>query len=406
MGKDLNGKELGEGISQRKNGSYVARYTDRFGNRKSLYGKTRLEAKKKLQAAIEANLTQKVVQKRYKVSEWYEVWMREYKEPVLRPSSLQYYKRLFRFKILPEIGSMYLEEVQQVHVRKLINLLRDQGYEWGTQNKVRILIQDLFNVAIINDYAFKNPARGIKLQKKQEHYERIVLDREQQAEFFECSAGSFYDNWFTVAINTGMRQGELCALQESDIDFEKKEISITKSLNYQMLEGDDGKKFHMGPPKTSEGVRVIPMNEACEQAIKKQMKLKKLMELKNPGTEGHEKLLFVTRKNNPVCSQIINDAIRKIVEEMNFQRDEADQFPMFSSHSFRHTFATRCIEAGINPKTLQAYLGHATLQMTMDLYVHVTDTHKHEEFQKLDKVMPKKNTSKLQLITVDGIKVG
>ena len=88
------------------------------------------------------------------------------------------------------------------------------------------------------------------------------------------------------------------------------------------------------------------------------------------------------------------------------QRDEADQFPLFSSHSFRHTFATRCIEAGINPKTLQAYLGHATLQMTMDLYVHVTDTHKHEEFQKLDKVMPKKNTSKLQLITVDGIKVG
>jgi len=130
------------------------------------------------------------------------------------------------------------------------------------------------------------------------------------------------------------------------------------------------------------------------------------MAAKNPGKEGFENLLFVTRKNNPVCAQNICDAIRKIVEEMNLQRDAVDQIPVFSSHTFRHTFATRCIEAGIQPKTLQKYLGHATLQMTMDLYVHVTDEFKHEEFQKLDKVMPTRNAPKLQIITVDGIKVG
>lgn len=406
MGKDLKGKEIGEGFYQRKNGSYAARYVDRFGKRRMIYGKTRIEAKKKLQAAIEANLTKKVVQKRYTVSEWYEIWMREYKEPVIRPSTKSYYKRLFQLQILPELGAMYLEEVQQVHVRKLINNIKEQGYEWETQNKIRILIQDLFNVAMVNDYAYKNPARGIKMQKKREHFERIVLDREQQADFFECCAGTFYDNLFIVAINTGMRQGELCALEESDINFDKKEISITKTLTYMMLDGEEQKCFHTGPPKTDESVRIIPMNEACEEAIKKQMKLKKLMAFKNPGAEGYENLLFVTRKNNPVCAQIINDAIRKVVEEINFQRDEADQIPVFSSHTFRHTFATRCIEAGVHPKTLQTYMGHATLQMTMDLYVHVTDDHKHEEFQKLDKVMPKRNTSRLQVVAVDGIRVG
>ncbi len=57
---------------------------------------------------------------------------------------------------------------------------------------------------------------------------------------------------------------------------------------------------------------------------------------------------------------------------------------MFSAHTFRHTFATRCIEAGILPKTVQKYLGHATLQMTMDLYVHVTEEFKKEEIKKLD----------------------
>lgn len=406
MGKDLNGKELGEGICQRKNGAYCARYVNRFGKRVSLYGKSRIEVKKKLQAAIEENLAQKVVKKRYKVSEWYEIWMRVYKEPVIRPNSQQYYKQLFRLQILPEIGAMYLEEVQQVHVRKLINLIKAQGYQWATQNKVRILLQDLFNVAIINDLAIKNPAKGIKLPRSAKERERVVLDLEQQVEFFECSAGTFYDNLFVVAINTGMRQGELCALEESDLDFEKKEISVTKTLVYQRFDGEDGKRFHTGPPKTDTSVRKIPMNAACEQALKKQLKLKKITALKNPGTEGYENLIFVTRKNNPVGAQNISDAIRKLVEEINAQRDATDQFPIFSSHTFRHTFATRCIEAGIQPKTLQSYLGHATLQMTMDLYVHVTEDFKHEEFVKLDKVMPKKNTAKLQIITMDGIKVG
>ena len=59
----------------------------------------------------------------------------------------------------------------------------------------------------------------------------------------------------------------------------------------------------------------------------------------------------------------------------------------FSGHTFRHTFATRCIESGIQPKTLQKYLGHATLQMTMDLYVHVTEDFKREEIKKLNMPM-------------------
>ncbi len=92
--------------------------------------------------------------------------------------------------------------------------------------------------------------------------------------------------------------------------------------------------------------------------------------------------LFITKYNTPINAQIAIDAINNIIKEINTMRDSLDQFEKFSFHTFRHTFATRCIESGINPKVVQEYLGHATLQMTMDLYVHITDDAKHSEIKK------------------------
>ena len=103
--------------------------------------------------------------------------------------------------------------------------------------------------------------------------------------------------------------------------------------------------------------------------------------------EGFENLLFTTKYGTPICNQILLDAIKRIIEEINLCRDELEQFEIFSPHCFRHTFATRCFEAGIQPKTVQTYLGHATLQMTMDLYTSVLGNHRQEEMQKLENVL-------------------
>ena len=103
--------------------------------------------------------------------------------------------------------------------------------------------------------------------------------------------------------------------------------------------------------------------------------------------EGFENLLFTTKYGTPICNQILLDAIKRIIEEINLCRDELEQFEIFSPHCFRHTFATRCFEAGIQPKTVQTYLGHVTLQMTMDLYTSVLGNHRQEEMQKLENVL-------------------
>lgn len=376
---------IGKGIRQNKNGRYEARYIDRFGNRKSIYGTSKVEVRNKLQAALKENAEKGSVKRRMTMQKWYKEWMSAYKIPVIRPNTRRHYEHIFDTLILPEIGDMYVDEVRQIHVKNLINSLDSQGYQWETQNKVRILILDMFNVAIENEYALKNPSKGIRLAKNKPN-DRIVLSVEQQEDFFECSAGTFYHNLFLVAVNTGLRPGEVCALEESDLDFNNHMISVSKTLLYQKLNGDEGKEFHIGPPKTESSVRSVPMNEVCEKALRGQIRLKRILSEKYIKDNEFQNLLFVTKFNTPICSVVLNEAIKRIVNEINLQRDEIELFPSFSAHTFRHTFATRCIEAGILPKTVQRYLGHATLQMTMDLYVHVTDEFKQKELEKLNSI--------------------
>lgn len=401
MGKDLKGKELGKGIRQNKSGRYEARYIDRFGNRKSIYGTSKIEIRNKLQDALKENIEKESVKKRMTVEQWYKEWFDIYKVPIIRPNTKRHYEYMFNIHILPEIGGMYLDEVRQIDIKNLINQLDQGGYRWETQNKVRILILDMFNVAIENDYALKNPAKGVRLSKNKPN-DRIVLSLEQQQDFFECAMGTFYSNLFVVAVNTGLRPGEMCALEESDLDFESHTISVTKTLLYQKLDGDEGKEYHIGPPKTASSIRLVPMNGTCEEALKKQIRLKRMLSMRYKGADGFLKLLFVTKFNTPICSQVLNDAIKRIVDEINLQRDETELFPVFSAHTFRHTFATRCIESGIMPKTVQKLLGHATLQMTMDLYVHVTEDFKQEELKKLDMAFPQKMNNDFN----NGVKVG
>lgn len=402
MGKDLKGKELGKGIRQNKDGRYEARYIDRFGKRKSVYGSSKIEIRNKLQQALKENAEKESVRKRMAVGQWYKEWFEVYKAPVIRPNTKRHYEHIFKSHILPELGNMYVDEVRQIHVKNLINLLDKKGYQWETQNKVRILLLDMFNIAIENDYALKNPAKGVRLAKNKPN-DRVVLTLEQQEDFFECSAGTFYNNLFVTMVNTGLRPGEICALGESDLDFENHTIFVSKTLLYQKLDGDEGKEFHIGPPKTDSSIRKIPMNNVAENALQAQMRIKKILSEKYKKTGEFSKLLFVTKFNTPICAQILNEAIRRIVEEINLQRDDTEAFPIFSAHTFRHTFATRCIESGIMPKTVQKYLGHATLQMTMDLYVHVTDEFMQEEISKLDVAFPVKRTN---IIPINGVKVG
>lgn len=392
MGKDLKGKELGKGLSQRKDGRYIGRFTDRFGNRPEFKSFNFKEVKTALSRAIyEDQQKLNVCDNKITLDEWFEKWLTVHKYGVLKENSKAGYIRHYKKHISPYLGNTKLVDITQLKIKAIINGMDKAGYGFEMKNRTRIMLVDMLGKAMEDEMLNRNSAKGIKIIRDEETEPR-VLTKEEQSIFFDCCKGTFYDNLFVVCVNTGLRPGEACALMESDIDFNKKKISVNNTLIYQKWEGDTKKTIHLDTPKTKTSTRIIPMNSRAEIALKKQIMQKAVLR-ERYGTEFCEEkfkdLIFTTKFNTPVIEQDFIDAIERILKEINSIRDVLDEFERLTPHCFRHTFATRCLESGMKPKVLQKILGHATLEMTMNLYAHVLPQLQVDEMALLEEEMSK-----------------
>ncbi len=394
MGKDLKGKELGKGISQRLDGRYQARFTNKFGKRETVYSRDLHEVKEHLAVNMAKDkLNMNIIDKTVTVNDWFIKWMEVYKYDVISPNTERHYKHVFMKHISPVLGKDKLHEVTQLKVKALINNLDKAGYKYETKNKVRILILDMFNKAMDDNFVLKNPARGIKVVRD-EVAEPKYLTPDEQKLFFDYCKGTFYDNMFIVSVNSGLRPGEIYALTEEDLDFKEKTISVTKTLLYQKLEGDEKKTFHIGPPKTKSSYRKIKMTRACEVALKKQILQSRLIKSKTPKAlqEEFKDLLFTTKYGTPINAEIECEAIKVIVDGINMIRDDMEQMEYFGGHCFRHTFASNCYHSGFSWKAIQKLLGHAKLSFTTDRYVHLFAEEIDESMETLSVAMDKLDT--------------
>lgn len=380
MGKDLKGKELGIGLSQRKDGVYQARYTDRWGKRKTIYGNDIRLLRKQLAEEITDNERFSNVKEDITLDYWFGRWMEVYKNKSVRPNTKREYTHIYQKNISPYLGDRNISTLIKSDIQLLIDTASDNGYAYERQNKIKVILRDMLQRAVEDQLVINNPVSGIKLRADKE-IKAQALSEEEQSIFFDYCRNTFYENLFNVAVNTGLRPGELFALQLSDIDLEKGYIEVNKTLVYQKYLTDSKKEFHIEPPKTKQSYRKVPINSICMSYIERQFELKKIISSKRPKQQNN--YLFVTKFNTPLNSQIYSDAIRAVIKQINLVRPFDEQFPVFSGHTFRHTFATRCFENGVDAKVVQSYLGHASLKMTMDLYTHVTEEKSSNDIEKI-----------------------
>lgn len=380
MGKDLKGKELGVGISQRKDGLYQGRYSDRWGKRKTIYGKNLRELRKELAGAIAGNEIFTSIKDEITLDRWFDRWMEVYKEKSIRPNTKREYTHIYKKNISPYIGGRLINSLVKSDIQRLVDRASDDNYAYERQNKIKVILRDMLQRALEDNLVINNPVSGIKLRADKEiKAKSLTLD--EQNIFFDYCRNTFYDNLFNVAINTGLRPGELFALQTSDIDLDNGLIDVNKTLVYQKYLDDECKTFHVEPPKTKQSYRKVPINSVCRKFLERQLELKSVLSQKRPKQQNE--YLFVTKFNTPLNSVIYSDAIKAVIRQINLTRPFDDQFELFSGHTFRHTFATRCFENGVDAKVVQSYLGHASLKMTMDLYTHVTDDKSSMDIEKI-----------------------
>lgn len=164
----------------------------------------------------------------------------------------------------------------------------------------------------------------------------------------------------------------MIGLRWSDIDFEEGVIHITRSMEYRHSTGE----WRIGPPKSKSGYRDIPITKECRRILLAQKEKVKALKIIS---KDFADCVFLCRKGEPTKNSAYDTSLFKLADKAGIER--------FSMHTLRHTYATRCIEAGMRPKTLQMLLGHSNINITMNLYVHVTDDEKKKEVEKIEKML-------------------
>lgn len=386
MGKDLKGKELGIGICQKKDGRYSARFTKQDGSRKEKNFQKLSDAKVWLSEQKYFNHIECTGDMR--VNDWYNLWMNDFKKDIVAENTYKNYSTRYKVNIKDSIGGMKLRDVKQIHCQRILNKMYECAeYSPGTMELTQVTMHAIFKGAVENGYVHKNPAEGLRIKKRDFEEERRVLTREEQKEFVEYAKDTLYGNAYRLVLQTGLRAGEIGGLQWDDIDFENKTIFVQRTLLQEKSKGG----FYFGLPKSKDSKRIIPLtDEALEILQDQKLKQKKLCAKSKHWDNTWDGLVFTTINGKPVGSSTFRLMMIRIINNINFDRKlnsegkSYEEFKHAYMHSLRHTFATRCIENGVLPKALQKFLGHSTLSVTMDTYVHVTDNQRHLEMGKMN----------------------
>lgn len=372
MAVDSKGKKLPSGIRQRANGRYEGRIKYDYKSY-SVYADTITETKKKmrdLKYKLEHGLF--VSKEKITLDAWYKTWLEEYKKNRVKIGTYTSYEKYYQSVIKSRLGSRNLNDIRGEHIQKLYNDLVKEGYALSSIKIVSAVLNGCFKQAERNGLIERNPVKLAELPRQTEKKTRQAMTREQQALFMEYAKDSYLCHFFEVMLRTGMRKGEMQGLKYTDIDRKEGVIHVRRTLKYIEHRG-----YVEDTPKTRTSTRDIPLTAAMLEHIEAQ---RNYWEFK---VVRMDQYLFCNESGDPISRERIQAEIDRIIKRIGAAGHD---FPRITSHVFRHTFATRAIEAGMQPQVLKTILGHSSLAMTMDLYSHVLPDTKAEEMEKIANV--------------------
>ena len=372
--------------------------------RKYFSGKTRKEVQDKINkvAGKVQEGTYKETEK-IRVADWFNVWIEEYQKQSLRPTTWQSYKLQIDKHILPAIGHLQLNQLQTYHLQTLYNDKQKDGARLDGKpgplsprsvRYIHMICHACLEQAKKESRITTNPADAVKLPvdpRKEMRY----FDTEQTTAFLVEARKTKHFTAYFLALNTGLRRGELLGLRWQDIDMKNGTLSVKQAL----VRVEGGLKFQ--EPKTKLSKRTIGISKAVIEELKAHRKEQQdnMKEAKDSYNKENN-LIFCNELGEPICPRAFTKHFARVIDRHNKQIDkkaekekltDADilkaKIPKINFHGLRHTFATLCLQQGTDPRTIQEALGHHKVAFTLDIYSGVTDKMKQEATDKIGSLL-------------------
>ncbi|HZH59966.1 MAG TPA: site-specific integrase, partial [Metabacillus sp.] len=305
------------------------------------------------------------------LKDWFNQWIDVYGSQCAT-NTLKTRKIYIENHIIPSLGFYKINQLSRIDYQKFLNDLLKK-YAKSTVQTIHSIFCTAINKAVELEILTHNKFQNMSIKKDVDINDKKInyLTREQVDIFIEAAKQSHFHHYIiaSMLIRTGMRKGELLALSWDDVDFDKKEINIFKSRN------ENGVK----KPKTTSSIRKIGIDETLISELKQYKTWQKKNKLKY-GEKYKESEFMITSPNGQAFGTFgVNKVINSILEKCNLHH--------ISPHGLRHTHAIMLLESGADIKFVSDRLGHTTVNMTADVYLHITKKYEEENVMKLERYL-------------------
>lgn len=377
--KDMKGRILRRGESQRKDGRYCFKYVDARGKTRSVYSWTLtthdFTPKRKrsgpclreLEQRIQRDLFDNVAPENMTVLELATKYTET--KTAVRPTTRTGYKTVLNFLADNEFGGRRISDITTLDAKEwLISLQRDRGKRYSSIHTIRGVLRPAFQLAEEDDLIRRNPFNfELATILVNDQVAREALTPKQERRFLDFvrsdSHYSRYHDAFYILLNTGLRISEFCGLTAEDIDFERGSVCVSKQL-----QRSSDMRYYIERPKTSSGVRYVPMSEGVAECFRRVVANRPKPPIE-PVVDGVSGFLFLDKNQMPRVALHWEKYFQYAVAKHN--RIYKDELPKITPHVCRHTFCSKMARKGMDPVKLKYVMGHSDIDVTYNTYTHL-----------------------------------
>ncbi|MCI8640318.1 MAG: site-specific integrase [Clostridia bacterium] len=344
---------------------------------KNFYGESKKEAEQKATEYLNNIQNGLVINfDNFTISDLMQSWLFDFlhNSSKIKPSTFQRYEGLYRNYIKDsQISGSKLINIKSIQLQKFYNSLYDKGYSYSQINTLNTFLKVFFNWCIDNDYILKNPCSKVNIKGNKteiinnERKEVEILSEEEIKIIKDYLKGSNFELLFLLDLASGLRQGELLALDWDHIDLKNKIIKIEKSVKEVYIYEDETHKHIESifqTPKTLNSFRDVPLPDVIIGMLNK-IALKK-------------GLLFKDIEGKPLKGKNVSTEWSKILKKCNITHKKF--------HSIRHTYASILLQKGVDIETVAELMGHSAISITQ-IYLHSSQKSKSKSVNKLNSIL-------------------